>query len=412
MKEVNNTSILPPCQVCAGDSSGYHYGANTCEACKGFFRRSLQRSIYYLCQNNKACDVTGYNRILCSFCRYQKCLHVGMSKKAIKTGRYSHEKRTRNILEVKRLQEKEISQAFKDNNKRLSQSKTQSKVEQSNTDLDHLIQMLVDFHDQTILVTSRLPSSVIEAKTRRHSENFLLKQETFGQLGTLPVEQYEEILRSTGMDIDNRKIVSVAHCAQVERWIKNWVKFVKKIPGFMDLDIDDQLALLINSRTEFWLLGAYRGYNSLLDSTLMPNGICYHKEELKMLYTEEYVDLIFHLSAVLQKTHLLPDEMVLLKAVCLTASDRITLHNPSAVERIQDLMVACLQHLIRKNHPPELWASLMGCAVHMLTTVREIGHACVVHVGQYGLRRIHMYKDNVIREILQGGVSSKLEDLL
>uniref|UniRef100_A0A2C9L271 Nuclear receptor domain-containing protein n=1 Tax=Biomphalaria glabrata TaxID=6526 RepID=A0A2C9L271_BIOGL len=127
MKEVNNTSILPPCQVCAGDSSGYHYGANTCEACKGFFRRSLQRSIYYLCQNNKACDVTGYNRILCSFCRYQKCLHVGMSKKAIKTGRYSHEKRTRNILEVKRLQEKEISQAFKDNNKRLSQSKTQSK---------------------------------------------------------------------------------------------------------------------------------------------------------------------------------------------------------------------------------------------------------------------------------------------
>ena len=26
--------ILPPCEVCGEKSSGYHYGANTCEACK------------------------------------------------------------------------------------------------------------------------------------------------------------------------------------------------------------------------------------------------------------------------------------------------------------------------------------------------------------------------------------------
>ena len=36
-------SALPPCRVCAQPASGLHYGLNTCEACKVFFRRCLQR---------------------------------------------------------------------------------------------------------------------------------------------------------------------------------------------------------------------------------------------------------------------------------------------------------------------------------------------------------------------------------
>ena len=30
----NRLCMLPPCVVCGDRSSGYHYGANTCEACK------------------------------------------------------------------------------------------------------------------------------------------------------------------------------------------------------------------------------------------------------------------------------------------------------------------------------------------------------------------------------------------
>ena len=33
--------ILPPCQVCGDNASGYHYGANTCEACKVGFLNCL-----------------------------------------------------------------------------------------------------------------------------------------------------------------------------------------------------------------------------------------------------------------------------------------------------------------------------------------------------------------------------------
>ena len=34
--------ILPPCQVCGDNASGYHYGANTCEACKVIFYKNCQ----------------------------------------------------------------------------------------------------------------------------------------------------------------------------------------------------------------------------------------------------------------------------------------------------------------------------------------------------------------------------------
>ena len=31
---VSNLPILPPCRICGEKASGFHYGANTCEACK------------------------------------------------------------------------------------------------------------------------------------------------------------------------------------------------------------------------------------------------------------------------------------------------------------------------------------------------------------------------------------------
>jgi len=32
----DNLPLLPPCRICGEKASGFHYGANTCEACKVF----------------------------------------------------------------------------------------------------------------------------------------------------------------------------------------------------------------------------------------------------------------------------------------------------------------------------------------------------------------------------------------
>lgn len=96
--------LLPPCRVCGDRASGYHYGVNTCEACKGFFRRSICRTEPYVCTGTGDCKPMGGKRTSCSYCRFKTCIAMGMSKNAIKTGRYTHELRSKNILEVKRLQ--------------------------------------------------------------------------------------------------------------------------------------------------------------------------------------------------------------------------------------------------------------------------------------------------------------------
>lgn len=46
---VHAQKVLPPCRVCGDVGTGFHYGVNTCDACKVFFGRSLSRNHPYQC---------------------------------------------------------------------------------------------------------------------------------------------------------------------------------------------------------------------------------------------------------------------------------------------------------------------------------------------------------------------------
>lgn len=58
--------------------SGRHYGAISCEGCKGFFKRSIRKQLGYQCRGNRDCEVTKHHRNRCQYCRLQKCLAMGM----------------------------------------------------------------------------------------------------------------------------------------------------------------------------------------------------------------------------------------------------------------------------------------------------------------------------------------------
>ncbi|VDN57686.1 unnamed protein product [Dracunculus medinensis] len=54
---------------------------------EGFFRRSVQSNSNYVCTKEKTCIITAKTRNCCQYCRFQKCLRVGMKKEAIRAER-------------------------------------------------------------------------------------------------------------------------------------------------------------------------------------------------------------------------------------------------------------------------------------------------------------------------------------
>nr|XP_057906280.1 nuclear receptor subfamily 5, group A, member 5 [Doryrhamphus excisus] len=75
------------CPVCGDKVSGYHYGLLTCESCKGFFKRSVQNDKHYTCAEGQSCPMDVSQRKRCPYCRFQKCLAVGMKKEAVRADR-------------------------------------------------------------------------------------------------------------------------------------------------------------------------------------------------------------------------------------------------------------------------------------------------------------------------------------
>ena len=61
-------------------------GANTCEACKAFFRRSIgHEDGIKPCQADGKCGDNPTGKISCSECRHKKCLAIGMAKEGMCT---------------------------------------------------------------------------------------------------------------------------------------------------------------------------------------------------------------------------------------------------------------------------------------------------------------------------------------
>lgn len=68
------------CVVCGDKSSGKHYGQFTCEGCKSFFKRSVRRNLTYTCRGNRTCPIDQHHRNQCQYCRFKKCLKMGMRR--------------------------------------------------------------------------------------------------------------------------------------------------------------------------------------------------------------------------------------------------------------------------------------------------------------------------------------------
>ncbi|XP_067860748.1 nuclear receptor subfamily 2 group C member 1-like isoform X3 [Heptranchias perlo] len=84
------STVKPPlefCVVCGDRASGRHYGAVSCEGCKGFFKRSIRKNLVYVCRGSKDCVINKHHRNRCQYCRLQRCLALGMKQDSVQCER-------------------------------------------------------------------------------------------------------------------------------------------------------------------------------------------------------------------------------------------------------------------------------------------------------------------------------------
>uniref|UniRef100_A0A674PM84 Nuclear receptor subfamily 2, group C, member 1 n=1 Tax=Takifugu rubripes TaxID=31033 RepID=A0A674PM84_TAKRU len=68
-------------------SSGRHYGAVSCEGCKGFFKRSIRKNLVYTCRGSGECAINKLHRNRCQYCRLQRCIALGMKQDSVQCER-------------------------------------------------------------------------------------------------------------------------------------------------------------------------------------------------------------------------------------------------------------------------------------------------------------------------------------
>jgi hypothetical protein len=91
---------------CPSISQGKLYQQNTnfltflvpaCYSCRAFFRRGVGASDQYQCTYGQKCKITLKSRKQCQYCRFQKCLEIGMKPTWVMTDEEKKEKREKTI---------------------------------------------------------------------------------------------------------------------------------------------------------------------------------------------------------------------------------------------------------------------------------------------------------------------------
>ncbi|KAM4582949.1 putative nuclear hormone receptor HR38 [Fundulus diaphanus] len=285
-KTPNPGSSEGRCAVCGDNASCQHYGVRTCEGCKGFFKRTVQKNAKYVCLANKDCPVDKRRRNRCQFCRFQKCLAVGMVKEVVRTD------------------------SLKGRRGRLP-SKPKTTVEASSTTPSvNIITSLIRAHLDSDPSIGKLDYSKYQEKT----DNLNEKEDA------RDIQQFYDLLTSA-LDV-----------------IRNWAQ---TIPGFTDFCAEDQELLLESAFVELFILRvAYRSKPEK-NKLIFCNGLVLHRDQCANSFGG-WIDSIMDFSESLHRMNLDISLFACLSAFVII-TDRHGLKEPKRVEDFQSNLISCLR---------------------------------------------------------------------
>ncbi|XP_020809519.1 steroid hormone receptor ERR2 isoform X1 [Drosophila serrata] len=320
------------CLVCGDVASGFHYGVASCEACKAFFKRTIQGNIEYTCPANNECEINKRRRKACQACRFQKCLLMGMLKEGVRLDRVrgGRQKYRRNP----------VSNSYQ----------TMQLLYQSNTtslcDVK-ILEVLNSYEPDALSVQTQQQQQVhttttTSANDEASSSSGSVKLESSSVSAVTPPNgtcifqnnnhnDPNEIL-SVLSDIYDKELVSV-------------IGWAKQIPGFIDLPLNDQMKLLQVSWAEILTL-------QLTFRSLPFNGkLCFATDVwMDELLAKEcgYTEFYYHCVQIAQRMERISprrEEYFLLKALLLANCD-ILLDDQSSLRAFRDTILNSLNDVV------------------------------------------------------------------
>ncbi|XP_075136765.1 steroid hormone receptor ERR2 isoform X2 [Leptodactylus fuscus] len=284
------------CLVCGDVASGYHYGVASCEACKAFFKRTIQGNIEYSCPASKQCEITKRRRKSCQSCRFAKCLKVGMLKEGVRLDRVRGGRQ-----KYKRFLESDGA---------IHGGQIQSSRKKSYTGTSIVSQLLMAEPEKIYAMPDpSLPDNDIKA-------------------------------------------LSIL-CELADRELVLTIGWAKHIPGFSSLSLADQMSLLQGAWMEILLLGV------VFRSLSFPNELVYAEDYVidemrsRMCGLHDLYLCTLHLVHRYRNLQLDKEEYVTLKALVLTNSDSLNIQDVRSVRSLQDLLQGALQEYDINYHQDE-----------------------------------------------------------
>ncbi|XP_047650494.1 LOW QUALITY PROTEIN: peroxisome proliferator-activated receptor delta [Phacochoerus africanus] len=317
------------CRVCGDKASGFHYGVHACEGCKGFFRRTIRMKLEYeKCE--RICKIQKKNRNKCQYCRFQKCLALGMSHNAIRFGRMPEAEKRKLVAG---LTANEGSQ----HNPQVADLKAFSK---------HLYSAYL----KNFNMTKKKARAILTGKAS-HTAPFVIHD-----IETLWQAEKGLVWKQLVNGLPPYKEISVhvfyrCQCTTVET-VRELTEFAKSIPSFDHLFLNDQVTLL--------KYGVHEAIFAMLasivnkDGLLVANGTGFVTREFLRSIRKPFSDIIepkFEFAVKFNALELDDSDLALFIAAIILCGDRPGLMNVSQVEAIQDTILRALEFHLQANHP-------------------------------------------------------------
>ncbi|XP_064408782.1 estrogen-related receptor gamma-like isoform X2 [Latimeria chalumnae] len=328
-----NTIAKRLCLVCGDFASGYHYGVASCEACKAFFKRTIQGNIEYNCPVMNECEITKRRRKSCQACRFTKCLKVGMMKEGVRLDRVrgGRQKYRRPVIT-----------------------------------------------EAASYISSHYPQPIKKSASKVVSHLLLVE----------PSKVYA-VPDPTIPDSDVKTLTTL--CELINRELLVTIGWAKHIPGFSSLSLVDQMALLHSTWMEILILGVV--FRSLLYSKelVFAENFVFGQEQCRATRLLDLYTVLLQLIRKYQKMKLDKEEFVTLKAMALANSDSMNIENVEAVLILQDRLHEALQEYEAIRHHEDAHRS--GKLLMTLPLLRQAAHEaiqCFCHMRLEG--RVPMHK--------------------